>query len=108
MVEAAPPEAPENKSPASSGCRQILTEAPSILPFLLLLLLLFEVVQLLHASDVLLLQRLLRLPRVVDVSPVLPLDQILDITGLFVGVEVSVGVAVCFHGVHRGDAARSW
>lgn len=41
-----------------------------------------------------------------DVGPVLPLDQVLDVAGLLAGTEVSVGISVGFHGVHRGGASR--
>lgn len=77
-------------------------------PLLLLLVLLLEVVQLLHALDVLQLERLLRLPGVVDVGPVLPLDQVLGVARLLAGVEVGVGVSVRLHCVHGGGAARRW
>lgn len=77
-------------------------------PLLLLLVLLLEIIQLLHALDVLQLECLLRFPGVVYVGPVLPLDQVLDVARLLAGVEVGVGVSVRLHCVHSGGAPRRW
>lgn len=74
-------------------------------PLLLLLVFLLVIVQFLHAFDVLHLERLLRLPGVVNVGPVLPLDQVLDVTSLPAGTEVRVGITISFHGIHSGGTS---
>lgn len=75
-------------------------------PFLFFLFLLLEIVQFLHAFDVLQLECLLCLPGVVDMGPVLPLYQILDLTSLFVGIEVGIGVPVCFYSIYSSCTSR--
>lgn len=78
----------------------------AFIPFLLLLLFFLEVLQFLHALDVLLFERLLRFPGVVNVGPVLPFDQVLHLSWLSVVVKVGIGVSICLYGIHCGYGPR--
>lgn len=83
----------------------LLDGQKGLAPCVELFIFLFEVVQLLQALDLLLRQRVQALPRVVDVRPALPLDQILRFPFLVVGVEAFARVPVLLDGVHgRGSA----
>ena len=68
-------------------------------------LFLLKVLQLLHAFDLLFNQGRLALPRVVDVRPVEPLDEVLSLARLGLGVEVCIGIALIQHVVVRRSAA---
>ena len=70
------------------------------------MILFHEVVQFLHALDVLQLQGVLGLPGVVDVRPVLPLHQVLRLARLFAGIKVGIGVPVRFDGINRSSSTR--
>lgn len=63
-------------------------------------MLLFIVVQLLESLDFLLSERVHALPGAVDVRPTLPLDEVLGLPFIFVGVKAFARVAILFHSVH--------
>lgn len=77
-------------------------------PWVQFIIFLLKVLQFLHPLDFLLCQRVHALPRVVDVGPALPLNQVMSLPFILLGVKAFARVAIFLHGVHSSASPSGY